>query len=589
MTPANALVSRMLGAFALGLFHLGAYYVATRVTVWRGPQALVDTHISLDPLVPHLPWAWPLYWLPYVFVFGLGVAALVLMPRASYRRAILAYAGMIVIGASIQMVFPALAPWPDGPAVSQRVFHESPLVLPYATLPSMHVAFTTLTSLIVLSVFHQRVIRAWAWAMPPMVIVATLVLKEHVMLDAVAGGLLAGVAFWWWRAPSRQTVDHPDESTSRDGSNGGQHTLGLSIAPVEKKGRKEFFRVPWRVYRGNPCWSPPFPGEERRLLDPHSNPDLAEVKHRLWIAKTADGPVGRIAAFAPHLSPDIGYFGFFESVPEPEVAARLFAAAEAWLRTLGVRRVLGPITINPRDTIGLLTEGFDQPATIQTPYHAPYYADLLRRGGYRPTVHLRAYQWNPLTTDRLGMIDMDSRLQSRDRITIRPIDSTRLEDESVMIAEIINEAFTATWGYVPVTPKQARSEARRLAPVLDPRLVLIAERRGEPAGVVVAVPDINWLTRRMGGRWWPFGWATAWRFRRRIPAARVMVFAVRPGRRATGIAVRLIVETHRAMRAAGYRTAELSQVFDENPMVTRLLDRMALPVSKRYVVYERTL
>ena len=313
MTSANTMVSRMLGAFALGLFHLGAYYMATRVTVWRGPQALVDTRISLDPLVPHLPWAWPLYWLPYVFVFGLGVAALVLMPRASYRRAILAYAGMIVIGASIQMVFPALAPWPDGPAVSQRVFHESPLVLPYATLPSMHVAFTTLTSLIVLSVFHQRVIRAWAWAMPPMVIVATLVLKEHVMLDAVAGGLLAGLAFWWWRAPSRQTVDHPDESTSRDGSNGGQHTLGLSIAPVEKKGRKEFFRVPWRVYRGNPCWSPPFPGEEGRLLNPRSNPDLAEAKHRLWIAKTADGPVGRIAAFAPHLSPDIGYFGFFHS------------------------------------------------------------------------------------------------------------------------------------------------------------------------------------------------------------------------------------------------------------------------------------
>ena len=103
--------------------------------------------------------------------------------------------------------------------------------------------------------------------------------------------------------------------------------------------------------------------------------------------------------------------------------------------------------------------------------------------------------------------------------------------------------------------------------------------------------DANWLMRRVGGdgRLWPFGWLKALWLRHRIPWARFMALAVLPGKRATGTVIRLMLATHRALVARGFQYAELSQVFDENVMMRRLLERMGCAVVKRYAVYERGL
>ncbi len=115
-------VAAISGAVAV---YLGCYWVVTRVTHARGPGVLFETATALDPLIPHLPATWPLYWIAYPFVlFGAGGALLRLSPPR-FRRALVAVLAMTLTGAVIQLLVPARAPWPAAPAPMQVRFHES--------------------------------------------------------------------------------------------------------------------------------------------------------------------------------------------------------------------------------------------------------------------------------------------------------------------------------------------------------------------------------------------------------------------------------------------------------------------------------
>jgi GNAT superfamily N-acetyltransferase len=364
----------------------------------------------------------------------------------------------------------------------------------------------------------------------------------------------------------------------------------LTVVPVGNTRTEAFHAVPRAIYDGRHLdWTPIPRRAEAALFDPRHNPTLARTDVARWVALQDGAAVGRIAASAPQDPAGIGHFGFFETPDDPAVARALLQAAEAWLRERGRQRVFGPVGITPRDQIGLLVEGFDRPAALLTPYNPPYYAALLEGAGYRPSVKLRGYAWRPDMVDTRGMIALGTQISARGDLTIRAVEPDRLEDEASLVARLLNQAFQHVWGYVPITDPEALAIAKNMSAILDPSLCLIALRRGEPCGVALTVPDANWLFRRIHGRWWPFGWLVALWWRRRIPSARFMALGVLPGRRAAGTAVQLMLATHRALIAGGYRSAELSQVFDENQPMRRLLERMGCQVIKRYAVYERAL
>ena len=366
----------------------------------------------------------------------------------------------------------------------------------------------------------------------------------------------------------------------------------VQAVPVE--GRREetraFHGVPALLYRKTwPAWTPLPAGEEVRLFDRARNPALAETEHARWVALRDGQPVGRVASFAPRAPADVGYFGTFECIDDQPTARALLEAVESWLVARGRRTCIGPLLVNPRDQIGLLTQGFDRPAALLTPYNPPYYARLLEAAGFEVAARLRGYAWVPDMMDLRGMQELDRRLTGRGSITIRTIDPRRLEAEALVVAGLINQSFRATWRWCPITRAEALQLAVDLRPILEPGLCLVAEDPRGPCGVALTVPDANWLLRRIGGRLWPIGWLKALWLRHRIPWARFMALAVLPGKRATGTVIRLMLATHRALVAGGFQYAELSQVFDENVMMRRLLERMGCAVVKRYAVYERDL
>ncbi len=341
-------------------------------------------------------------------------------------------------------------------------------------------------------------------------------------------------------------------------------------------------------YATDPHWTPPLPGEERDTFDPRRNPTLSRAAARRWVLTERGTPVGRIAAFVPEYQPGEGYFGFFECPQSPSAAVALLRAAEEWLGAAGCRTAHGPIAVTARDRIGLLVEGFERPAVLFTPYNPPYYAALLEAAGYSPGVWLRAYGWESSYDDPRGVIPLAEGAVDKSSFRIRHLDLARLSDETRLIARLINETLAEAWHFDPIDEQEALQLAALLRPIVDPEIALVAEDAAGPCGVALAVPDVNWLWRRAGGRLWPLGWARLLRWRRRIPQARLMALGVEPRVRGTSVAARLIATLVRTGRRR-YVRGELSQVFDDNVAMRRVLEHMQLPVVRRYAVFSRTL
>lgn len=362
------------------------------------------------------------------------------------------------------------------------------------------------------------------------------------------------------------------------------------VRPVGQGARvRDFWNAARVVYAGDPCWVPPLPGFQARAFDARFNPTLAGGRGARWVALRDGNPVGRIAAFAPAHRPGVGYFGFFESLDDPALAAALLREAEAWLAAHGCHEVFGPVSVTPRDQVGVLVDGFDQPPVLLTPYNPRFYPLLLLGAGYTPAVPLRAYGWDRTWRDPRDLTRLAATGTGRSRIRIRPINPHRLREETRTIASLVNETLAESWHYDPITAPEADQLARDLRLVLDPALTLIAEDEDGPCGVALAVPDLNWLWREAGGRLWPLGW---WRFlalRHAVPRLRGMALGVARRVRGSTTTGRLIAAWLAAGVARGYQSAELAQVFDHNGGMRRILDRLGLPVVRRYAVYHRSL
>jgi GNAT superfamily N-acetyltransferase len=382
-----------------------------------------------------------------------------------------------------------------------------------------------------------------------------------------------------------------------------QATLSSAEIQVERvnnrRGLREFVTFPFTRYHGDPLWVPPLIEERLDFLNPRKNPFFEHAHVALFLARRAGAVVGTVSAavdenYAAFHGERMATFGFFESIDEPEVAARLLAAAEAYAREQGATVVRGPISFSTNHELGLLVEGFDTSPMVMMTYNPRSYAALIEGHGYRKAIDMYAYigdldeRWE--NADR-GIVRVAEKAARKAGIRVRPANMRDFEQEVQRIKSIYQRAWVNNWGFVPLTDKEADHLAASLKPVIDAELVLIAETDdGTPVGMSIALPDLHQALRWSGGgSMFPFGLLKFLWHRRRIDQFRLWGMGVIEEYRGQGIDAVFYVETTRAARVKGYRRAEGSWVLETNTMMNRILEHLGLRRYKTYRVYEKTL
>ncbi|NNC47250.1 MAG: N-acetyltransferase [Sphingomonas sp.] len=374
----------------------------------------------------------------------------------------------------------------------------------------------------------------------------------------------------------------------------------LKIRPVENSAdKKKFVDVVWSIYVDDPYWVPPLKSEVHGLLNEKKNPWFEHGRLQLFLAERGDEVVGRISAHVDDLwlerFPGCGMWGLFEA-KDAEAAAALIETAEQWLREQGMARAMGPISLSIWDEPGLLVEGFEEKPMIMMGHHRPEYQDWVTAAGYEGVKNLHTFGLD-IRIDMIPVIDKLIQLGERnERIRIRDVDKSKFDEEAAIILDILNDAWSDNWGYVPLTDAEIAYAGKMLKPIIVEDLVKIAEVDGRPAAFMITIPDINELIEDLDGKLFPFGWAKLlWRLRKPYTRrVRVPLMGVRKehqkGRLASQLAFMLIEYTRRVcVDKYGINFGEFGWVLEDNKGMMSIAELPGSGINHTYRIYQKSL
>ncbi len=382
----------------------------------------------------------------------------------------------------------------------------------------------------------------------------------------------------------------------------GSVSRNFQIEPVsltDRKAVRELILFPFKHYKGDPNWVPPFIGEREDFLNPTKNPFFEHARVQFFFARRNGELVGTICGCindnhnAFH-NEKAGSFGFFECIDDAEIATALLKNAEDWVRSQGMNIIRGPMNFSSNDEWGLLIDGFHEPPVVLMTYNKPYYAGLIEGNGYTKAMDLFAYT-----------ADIDERLDnappkvyraaekaaSRRGVRVRKGKISEFEKEARILMEITNRVWSKNWGFVPITEHEIEHLGKSLKPLIDPDLVLIAETaEGEPIGVSFSLPDFHQALKWSGGgRMYPFGVLKFLWYRRKINRFRLALMGVAEEYRSLGLDAIFYVETARIASKKGYKRIEGSWILESNTMMNRIIERLGGQRYKTYRIYEKAL
>jgi len=354
----------------------------------------------------------------------------------------------------------------------------------------------------------------------------------------------------------------------------------------------KFIKFAWKIYKGDPNWVPPLLMDKKKILNKDKNPFFKTAEMEMFMAFKDGEPVGRIAAIKNDThnkvhNENIGFFGFFESINDQEVANALLNKAKEWLQAKGVNAMRGPANPSSNDEFAMLLEGFDDPPRIMMTYNPKYYLELMDNYGLKKVKDLYAYQIdNPKLLKSEKLIRVAEIARKRSKVSIQQIDLKKFKSELERVKFVYNQAWAPNWGFIPMTDEEIDNLAKELKPIIEPSLVLFAEVEGKTIAFALVMPDYNELFIKMNGRLFPFNFIKLFTKRRTIKWARVLTLGIIPEYQKRGIDALLYYEITQRAEKLGILKGEASWILEDNEMMKRGADVMNGEIYKKYRVYE---
>ena len=377
----------------------------------------------------------------------------------------------------------------------------------------------------------------------------------------------------------------------------------IEIKPVRSKAeRKEFVKVLWSIYEGEPNWVPPLLMERMDAIDESKNPYFEHAEVRFWLAYKDGKAVGRISAQIDELVPErhginTGHYGYFDCIDDQEVANALFNTACDWLKNNGMVEVIGPFCLSINEETGMLVEGHDTPPRLLMGHSRPYFEKLVYGSGLERVKDTWAYKLDisepilPPTIQKLV-----NRAVDKGQVKFRPINMDKYEEELKIILDIFNDAWIDNWKYIPFTQSELDHAVKELKMIIREDFTYIAEVDGVPQAMMVTLPNINEIISDLDGKLFPTGiFKLLWRLKLKpsFKTVRVPLMGVRTeyqNSRLSGImSFGLFEACRQSAIKLGCVEAELSWVLEENTRLSKLLESIGCIKYKTYRLFQKEL
>jgi GNAT superfamily N-acetyltransferase len=368
----------------------------------------------------------------------------------------------------------------------------------------------------------------------------------------------------------------------------------LSVVPVQtSREQKQFLMLPWQLYKNDPNWIPPLRQNQKELVGFAKHPFYEHSRGQAFLALREGEPVGRVLAIVNNVHIEKykerrGFFGFFESTEDAEVASGLFDAARDWLAEHDCHDIRGPVNPSMNYECGLLIDGFDSPPLFMMTYNPPYYADLIEGYGFQKAQDLYAF-W--------GHFDMIEKLDKklafvveeatrRFNVKLRRMDKKNFEQEVRMYLNVYNESIDGTWGFTPLSEAEIDHMSASMKHLIAPEMTSIAEVDGRPVAAAFTLLDYNPRIKKIDGKLFPFGFIRLLWNRRAIKTIRLIATTVIPEYQRWGLGVVILSRLVPEAQAWGIQEGEFSWVLESNHLSYASLKRGGAKLTKTYRIYD---
>ncbi len=345
------------------------------------------------------------------------------------------------------------------------------------------------------------------------------------------------------------------------------------------------------VYRENPYWVPPDAHHLTQLLGGQSafGP---EVQIQAFWVEEGERVLAVITAvysevYNRHWREKLGHLLFFEALPgQDEAVESLLSTACDWLRERGSQAAR--LSILPGMQIPLTIDAYDRVPTVFHTFNPSYYHSYIKNCGFLTEKGVVQYQVRFTPELARRYTEMVERA-TKGGVSLRACDFDRLEEETETLTEILNETFTAHWGFMPLPAGVMRELTVELKDLLVPDLILFAEADGETVGAVYSLPDLNQALHPMRGKAIEEEFPEFQRHLQAIDHGVLLIIGVRKDYRGRGVNLALAAQSYLAMIERGYRTASYTVVLDDNRPSRRTAEKLGARVTRNFNIYRKEL
>ena len=256
----------------------------------------------------------------------------------------------------------------------------------------------------------------------------------------------------------------------------------ITVKKVETPGeRRAFLNFPLDLYAGNNCFVPPLYMDERKIFrSDFVYRDCCDFE--CFIAYRDGKVAGRIQAIIQKAANEKNgekraRFTRFDVIDDFEVSKALFGAAEQWASERGMDTVCGPLSFSDLEREGLLVEGFDQQATFEENYNAPYYKDHIERLGYEKEVDWLGFRlYGAESPEALEELEQLSKfIFRRYKLHFGPSKSGSdfLKRYADGFFDLIDKSYEGLYGTVPFTDGMKKLMIDNFRLVINPKYVAV--------------------------------------------------------------------------------------------------------------------
>ena len=370
----------------------------------------------------------------------------------------------------------------------------------------------------------------------------------------------------------------------------------LSVERVSTRAQfTEFTQATWRERdRAVPLLEPTLRSWWRGT-SPHASPiDLVLVRN------AAGRVVGRTTthrdpALEAKLGTGLQLFGATEAASPAALRAVLNAVGES-AREAGLPEVLGPVSLLPNQSGGVITSGFEHRGFVDSAWNPPWVPAVYEQFGLS--------RWNESDTWTVPVTPFQPpppSSWSQQGVELEYGSRRTLPQVIPALREVLNASFAQLPYYTEISPEQMATATESLGWLLDPRLFLIARahpRRHSPTAATpspivafaLVIPDVTSYVQRTRGSMGLMAQLGLLARRSRLRSEAILVIqGTDPAWQGRGLMSLISQQLQANLHEGGYHTLRSTYVGRDNPGSARQFSRYGGTPLHGYTFYRGTL